>query len=55
MFSKQVNANKRYLEDLPSLLTVGNIEMFLKHMKNAKLYSGNHVFSVLYYTKYAKV
>ena len=41
-FSKQLSASKPYLEHLPPLLTVGNIEMYLKHMKDAKLCPGNH-------------
>ena len=35
MFSKEFSASKPYLEHLPPWLTVENIEMFLKHMKDA--------------------
>ena len=45
MFSKQVSARKPYLEHLPPLLTVGNIEMSLKHMTDARLCPGNHDFT----------
>ena len=54
IFSKQLSANTPYLENLPLLLTVGKIEMFLKHMKDAKLCPGNHDLLILYFTKYHK-
>ena len=37
------------MEHSPLLLTVGNIKMFLKHMKDAKLYPGNHDFSDIFH------
>ena len=54
MFSKRVSASKSYLEHLPPSLTVGNIEIFLKHMKDSKLCPGNHdftdiIFPISYY------
>ena len=35
MFSKEFSASKPYLEHLPPWLTVENIEIILKHMKDA--------------------
>ena len=49
MFSKEVIDGKPYMEHSPLLLTVGNIKMFLKHMKDAKLYPGNHDFSDIFH------
>ena len=51
MLLKQLSASKPYLEHLPPLLTVGNIEMFLKHMKDAKLCPGNHDFNDIIFHK----
>ena len=51
MFSKQLNPSKPYLEHLPPLPTVGNIEMFLKHMKDAKLCPDNHDFNDIIFHK----
>ena len=51
MFSKQLSASKPYLEHLPPLLTVGNIEMFLKDTKDAKLCPGNHDFNDIIFHK----
>ena len=48
---KQVSASKPYLEHLPPLLTVRNIEMFLKYMKDAKLFPGNHDFTDIIFPK----
>ena len=54
MSSKQLSASKPYLEHLPTLLTVRNIEMFIKHKKDAKLCPGNHDFSDIIFHKISK-
>ena len=51
MFPKQLNPSKPYLEHLPPLPTVENIEMFLKHMKDAKPCPGNHDFNDIIFHK----
>ena len=49
MFPKQLSASKPYLEHLSPLLTVGNIQMILKHMKDTKLCPGNHDFNDIFH------
>ena len=55
MFSKQLSASKPYLEYLPPLLTVGNIEMFLNTQRMLNYVQVIMTLMILYFTKYHKV
>ena len=55
LFSKQLSASNPYLEHLPPLLTVGNIEMFLNTRRMLNYVQVIMTLMILYFTKYHKV